>query len=211
MTEQEVAALVVAWLESSGLDVYQEVAVSGGVADIVATRGAEVWIVEVKTGWSLDVLQQCLDRKRICHRVFAAVPSARGWSERAALASALGIGAIRVTGESVELRSMPPRLTSRRLDISKRLCPEHKTHAKAGAVGAGGRWTPWRRTCEAVRDFVTAHPGSTLKAVIGGIEHHYASASSAKGSIATWARRGVIPGVRLDEGPPLSLWPTREP
>src|SRR5262245_58406416 len=91
ITEQSVAALVVEHLESIGADVYQEVVVPGGVADIVARVVAEIWIVEVKTGWSLELLEQCLGRKRQAHRVFAATVSGRNFREHAALAEALGI------------------------------------------------------------------------------------------------------------------------
>ena len=47
-SEQDLAAIVVGWLTERGWDVYQEVAIMGKVADIVAVRGPCVWIVECK-------------------------------------------------------------------------------------------------------------------------------------------------------------------
>lgn len=65
VTEQQVAEIVVAWLESLGADVYQEVECGTGVADIVARIGAELWIVEVKTSLSLALLCQAMERRRL--------------------------------------------------------------------------------------------------------------------------------------------------
>jgi hypothetical protein len=57
-TEADLAAVVVAWLQDSGAAVYQEVEVAGGVADIVARVGPELWIIETKLHLSLALLVQ---------------------------------------------------------------------------------------------------------------------------------------------------------
>lgn len=96
-TEAEVAVPVVAHLESKGLDVYQEVPCSTGVADIVVLApDGDDWIVEVKASWSLDLLEQAIARRMNAHRVAVAVPDGRGWDERADLFRSLGIGTYRV-------------------------------------------------------------------------------------------------------------------
>lgn len=223
ITEQSVGALVVQHLEAIGADVYQEVVVPGGVADIVARVVAEIWIVEIKTGWSLELLEQCLARKRQCHRVFAATVSGRNFREHTALCEALGVGVFRVQPDvtdewdgheiRVKCEHMPPRLTSKRLAIAGRLAPEHKTHAQAGAVGGGGRWTPWRATCEEIARFVALHPGATIKSVVDNIKHHYRTPSTARSSIATWVKAGKVPGVKCEPAADgkLALWPEPSP
>jgi len=208
-SEQSVAAKVVAYLESCGHDVYQEVTLrtQGAVADIVAIAGPEIWIVEVKVSWSLDLLQQCIDRKTFAHRVFAAVPSCRGWRERAVVAHALGFGTIQIVdlaehetwAEGTRLVGpMPPRLTSQRLPLRDKLCEGHKTHAKAGVQG-GNRYTPWRRTCEALVAVARQSPGLTIREAVVAIKNgHYASPASARSSLLQWATSGKIPGLRVD-------------
>lgn len=209
MTEQQVAELVVAYLEAIGADVCQEVEVCGGVADIVARVRAEIWIVEVKTSLSLALIQQAMERRRLAHRVYIAAPFSRRtntevlaelgigvFEVRPALAytdsgNGFGRGAVR---ELVQSR----RWNSRPVSLANELRPEHKTHAKAGAIGAGGRWTEFRATCEALAAVVRGNPGVTLKAAIEQLKHnHYRSNRSAISALAHWVDRGKVPGVEL--------------
>jgi hypothetical protein len=200
-SEEEVASVVVTWLESLGFDVYQEVACGGGVADIVARIRADVWAVEVKTSLSLALLVQAMAHRRDATRVYIAAPVTRNMNDVGSLCAELGIGLLQVSsGDSYD----PPRVRSvvesrrfnrRPVALTKRLRPEHKTHAKAGTAG-GGRWTPWRDTCEQLARLVAASPGITLKAAIDSIRHHYRSSSGARSSLAKWIADGKVPGVR---------------
>lgn len=207
VTEQSVAAVVVAYLEAMGADVYQEVEVPGGVADIVARVRAELWIVEVKTSLSLALLFQAMERRRLAHRVFIAAPYSRNFRDVGVVCEALGIGLFEVkvpsdyetwrTPEVIE-RVESRRWNTRPVALAADLEPGHKTHAKAGAIGAGGRWTPFRSTCEELARVVAAEPGIALKQAIEKIKHHYRTPASARSSIAHWLERGKVPGVRLE-------------
>lgn len=206
-SEQSIAEVVVAYLEAAGADVYQEVGVAGGVADIVARLGAEIWIVEVKTSLSLALLTQAMDRRRHAHRIYVAAPRTKNMGEVGVLCDELGIGVLEVrTGDpgaryEYEQPAVYERVTSRRwntrpVNLAAKLQPEHKTHAKAGSVGAGGRWTPFRRTCERLAGIVRINPGITVKEAISAIDHHYGSPSVARSSLVRWADEGKVPGVR---------------
>jgi len=204
-SEQKVAAIVVEWLEALGADVYQEVEVAGGVADIVARVHAEIWIIEVKTSCSLALLYQAMERRRLAHRVYMAFPATKRMRGATALCGELGLGLLRVAaGYTFGTHTEDPRVSmeaeSRRwnrrpVELAKDLKPEHKTHAKAGAIGAGGRWTPFRETCEELLRTVKAQPGIALKAAIESTKHHYRSNASAKSSLAHWLERGKVPGI----------------
>lgn len=212
--EQSVAELVVAWLEKMGADVYQEVTVRGGVADIVARVHAEVWIVEVKTSLSLALLVQAYERRRLCHRVYVAAPYSRNVRDVAEICKALGIGLLVVKQghhgweesryeychPKVEQETDSRRWNKRPVELASKLQPEHKTHAKAGAIGAGGRWTPFRDTCEQLARVVRSTPGIKIKDAIAKIRHHYASNSGARASLTTWVREGAVAGVRIENG-----------
>lgn len=213
VSEQQVAETVVAYLDALGADVYQEVEVAGGVADIVAKVRAEYWIVEVKTTFSLRLIYQAIDRRRLAHRVFVATPLTRR-SRASEICDALGIGLWDVTvGDAYCSPRIDELLHGRRwnvgqVDLASQLQPEHKTHAKAGAIGAGGRWTPFRQTCEELARIVRLHPGITVKAAVAEIKHHYRSKASAISSLVHWVERGKIDGVRLDRtAPVLALQP----
>jgi hypothetical protein len=109
-TEQELAAVVVAWLEALDADVYQEVQVGGGVADIVARVGAEIWIVEVKTSLSLALIAQAMDRRRLAHRVLVAAPATRALRDVLPILVEVGIGLLEITpGETMYGAAIPPR------------------------------------------------------------------------------------------------------
>lgn len=221
VSEQAVAEVVVAYLEAAGAEVFQEVEVSGGVADIVAKVQAEIWIVEVKTSLSLALIGQAMERRRLAHRVYIAAPHTRTMRDVGPMLDELGIGLLEVftgeldwaepryPGEDVSARRSnygEPRVrtvvdsrrwNSKPVALAAKLQPEHKTHAKAGAVGAGGRWTPFRNTCEQLARVVRAEPGITVKAAIEKIKHHYATSRSAVSAIATWAQDGKVPGVEV--------------
>lgn len=208
-SEGDIAAQAVAYLENCGLDVYQEVEIRGIVIDIVAvTPHREVWAVEVKTSWSLDLLEQCVDRRRLAHRVYAVVPSGR--SNHADIFQDCGVGTL-VVGATVNQRAIAPKVSSnRKHGQALRAClrPGHKTHAKAGAPSAAGRYTPFAATCDALRDYVSRNPGAPLKMAIEGIRHHYSSAAGARSTIAVRIRAGIVDGVELrNDGGKLRLWP----
>jgi hypothetical protein len=202
-TEAELAEIVIGWLEDLGADVYQEVECSGGVADIVARVGAELWIVETKVSLSVAVLYQAMERRRSAHRVIVAGPYTRHARDFGQLCEELGVGLLVVyVGDSfvetrVEERVHSRRWNTRPVALASRLQPQHKTHAKAGAIG-GGRWTPFRATCEELERFVRANPGTTLKVAIDGINHHYRTPSSARNSMRKWIEGGRIPGIRVE-------------
>lgn len=214
--ESALGEIVVAHLRALGADVYEEVEVSGGVADIVARVGAEIWIVEIKTSLSLALVTQAMDRRRLCHRVLIAAPYTRHMREVGGLCREIGIGLWRVTigahskaecscsicHEQSGVREEVPsrRWNSRPVDLASKLRPEHQTHAKAGSVGAGGRWTPFRATCEHLARIVAGCPGITLKAAIVQTQHHYASAAGARSSLAKWIAERKVPGVEARNG-----------
>jgi hypothetical protein len=86
-------------LESQGYAVKAEV----GPADVVAVRGEEApVIVELKTGFSLSLVHQAIDRQAITDSVYIAVPAGQGQAFRKALqrnaklCRRLGLGLITV-------------------------------------------------------------------------------------------------------------------
>lgn len=215
--ETDLGRVVVAYLEALGADVFQEVTVSGGVADVVAKVGAEIWIVEVKATLSLALLIQAMDRRRLAHRVILAAPPSRNARDVAGICSELGVGLWTVSlgqqWDPPSVRELVPsrRWNARPVALAAKLRPEHKTHGQAGAVGGGGRWTPFRGTCEALAEVVARKPGIALKEAIGEIRHHYRSASIARSSLATWLREGKVPGVEMRDGALFSIKLPRGP
>ena len=99
VSETELYAPVKAWLEDRGFEVKAEV----GAADVVARRGEDdPVIVELKTGFSLTLLQQAVARQQVSDWVYVAVPrwaGKSGWRTfkgNVGLCKRLGIGVLSV-------------------------------------------------------------------------------------------------------------------
>ncbi len=98
-SETALYAPVKRFLEAQGYEVKAEI----GPADIVALRGDEApLIVELKTGFSLSLVHQAIERQKITDQVYVAAPAGKGMRGRKALVKnrtlcrRLGLGLISV-------------------------------------------------------------------------------------------------------------------
>lgn len=212
--ETDIARPVVAWLAAQGWTVYQEVEHSGRVADIVATLGPLLWVIECKAQLGLAVLGQALGWQYRAHLVSVAGPALPQRSAEIAfhaLLVARGIGCLIVRGGGLRVdEHRRPDLTRRLVPgLRAALRPEHQTWAEAGNASSS-RYTPWRATVDAVERYVVEHPGATLREVLGAVQTHYSSDKVARATIAAQIRSGLIAGLRCEAaGRELRVW-TRE-
>jgi len=226
IAETDVAEVMVAWLQSMQWDVYQEVTLNGCVADIVATQGPLVWILECKTSFGIAVLGQAWEWRLLgrAHFVSIVVPSRRnhtgGRLEREMLDyTGIGMHCVRSPETACGLRyavthERNPSLMRRAPlvdDTRDKLREQHKTFAKAGN-NHGDRWTPFADTCSQLAEFVRRNPGCTLKQGITSIKHHYSSYPAASGALRKWIDKGIAAGVSLRrDGKALTLHPATAP
>ncbi len=217
-TEQDLAAIVVGWLTERGWDVYQEVAIMGKVADIVAVRGPCIWIVECKVRLGFEVIDQAWGWQGYAHFVSVATPPRKERFAHVVL-SRFEIGHLEVTGEKWGVDGKIHRALSHMHRPDKKwlertkasLCEEQKSHAQAGSA-AGGHYTPFKGTCNALKKYVGEHPGCTMKEAIDEIDHHYASDKSARANLADMIFKGVVKGIRLEkDGRANRLYPVPDP
>lgn len=219
VTEAEMAGRVVAWLSNQHWEVYQEVQVSDGgpIADIVATQGPRLIVVETKLGLGLKVIQQAVRWNMDAHMVYVAVPIL-GYKPESRfaveVARKFGIGVLEVSsldGDGWGVRETSRPTLNRRAwveRIRKVLRDQHKTFAAAGNPN-GRRWTPFQSTCAEVANYANKHPGATLKEVVDNIKTHYGTPATARVCLAKWAELGKVPGVRLEKlGRAWRVYPT---
>lgn len=91
LREADLYPVVKSWLEARGYAVKGEV----GPADIVARRGEDTLIVELKLGFSLALFHQAVARQAITDLVYVAVPRPKkGGADNVALARRLGLGVL---------------------------------------------------------------------------------------------------------------------
>jgi hypothetical protein len=123
IAETELYAPIKTWLEARGFEVKAEL----GAADVVALKeGQEPVIIELKTGFSLTLLQQAVARQAVTDAVYVAVPRWKGragwkaFSGNIGLCRRLGIGvlSVRLKDGAVEAHCDPvpfqPRKSKKR-------------------------------------------------------------------------------------------------
>jgi hypothetical protein len=201
MSEQELAQVVITWLEGRGWSVYQEVEArrGGRRCDIVAVRGDLIWAIECKTSIGFAVLEQAHGWLRHAQRVSAATRRSSS-SFAARVARDYGIGWLVVTGtrrrrvrELVEPAERP-RITDR---LRSCLHDQHRTFAPAGNARARF-WSPWKSTVQEIQTWATAHRGGTFTDMLNQVRHHYRTAATARSCLRRHITDGLVPGVRLE-------------
>lgn len=210
MSEAALAAKVVEWLQVHRWEVYQEVEVRGSVADIVCLQGAVVWVIECKKSLSLSVMGQAEKWTRLAHRVSVAVPpaprsSGRGFAWLVLQRFRIGLLTVCEHGEVssrwdcpvAEKLAAPLHRSAKTSWFTDALCEEHKSFAAAGTA-TGKRWTPFQATVQRVQRFVERNQGCSMKELVEGVDHHYASTASAKGSLVKWIEAGHVDGISIE-------------
>ena len=209
--ETDLASVLVSHFDLSGWDVYQEVAVHGGVADIVAVRGKLIWVVETKMTLSLAVMEQAYGWIGHAHFVSVAIPYKKHRSHFAhRILRDYGIGLFLISSYAGVQEVIDPRFFRKTTDVVRRnLCEEQKTFAPAGSKN--GHWTPFKQTVRTVLDFVRRNPGATFTEMIGAISTHYRTKQSARANLLHWIESGVIRGVDLERvGKSILLYPAKK-
>ena len=200
-SETEVAASIIAYLENLQWEVFQEVTIAGGRADIVARQGSLIWIIETKTTFGLPVIEQARRWKTRAHMVSVGTPSWPGEFAKE-VCGLFGIGILYASRQpqyadgSMSTELLRPKLNRHPGKLPK-LCEEHKTYAPAGTNG-GGYFTPFNKTCKDIRAVVLRHgEGMPLKKVIDMVDHHYCSSSTARSCMRKWIECDKVPGVEI--------------
>lgn len=219
LREVDVARPIVQGLQDSGWEVYQEVEPKrgkGGVADIVAKLGSVIWVIEVKAGLQLRLLEQAWEWRDFAHMVSIAIPKTnpkRGHRAAQLFCRNYGIGIIQVSAQTdnpMFWYTMHPRLNRRIFSyLWNSLNERQKTFAEAGSAD-GKRWTPFYETCHQIRKVVQQKPGIHFKELMDRIQHHYSSSSTARQCVSQYLQMTppLIEGVEAKkEGNKLRVYP----
>ncbi|MGB3554025.1 MAG: DUF2161 family putative PD-(D/E)XK-type phosphodiesterase [Jannaschia sp.] len=166
MRETDLYPPVKAFLEAQGYAVKGEI----GAADVVAIRDAEPpVIVELKTGFSLALIHQGIDRQAITPHVYLAVPDAsgrRGWTAlrtNLKLARRLGLGVLTVRARDglVTVHCDPgpfrPRLLARPRERLLREFARRRGDPAPGGATRDGLVTSYRQDAMALAAHLSAH------------------------------------------------------
>jgi len=215
ITEVELAKDVIAYLVQDGWEVYQEVKVNGPVADIVAKRGSVIWVIETKTAFGLDVIEQAVRWVGHAHMVSVAVPWTKDSNFKEMICKKFGVGVLfrktRNLGyDELAVDEMVHPEFNRKIynKWNSILKDEHKTYCEAGATASHKRFTPFQDTRLQLVKVVTKNPGISMSDALKKIKHHYSSDSSAKSCLVGYIFKNVITEIRMErEGKEIHLFP----
>ena len=160
MPETDLYAPVKRFLEAQGYGVKGEI----GACDIVAVRGDEPpLIVELKTGFSLQLVLQGIDRQGMTDAVYLAFPppKRRQHGDIVKLCRRLGLGILLVTGQHVEALLDPAAYQPRQIKKRTMLLLKEFSH-RVGDPETGGsarapRMTAYRQEALRCLIFIRDH------------------------------------------------------
>lgn len=164
--ETELYAPVKAYLVALGYEVKGEV----GAADVVARRGADApLIVELKTGFSLQLMHQAVARQRISDSVYVAVPRWKGragwkaFKANVGLCKRLGLGVLSIdlAAGAVQAHSDPAPFQPRK-SKPKAAALMREFEAREGDPNQGGMTrtpivTAYRQEAEKCARYLAKH------------------------------------------------------
>ena len=152
--EMDLYPPIKSFLENQGYDVKSEI----GAADVVAQRGQEApLIVELKTGFSLALVHQCVERLRVTDHVYMAVAGGKGRrfyksvQRMVVLCRRLGLGLItvRLSDGLVQVHCDPgayaPRKSSAQKASLLREFVRRRGDPNTGGQGRAGLMTAYRQ------------------------------------------------------------------
>jgi len=213
--ETDIAASIIAWLEAQEWETYKEVMAfhSGQRADIVATKGNLIWVIETKTTLTFEVISQALGWKGFAHFISIGLPERLSKSSGRTLAESFvhdcRLGIIIVGKNHVHSKPPPINREIFMIDYMRRgLIPQRKSSIAGNANH--DYYTPWRETCERLAKVVKANPGISMKDAVTELKHHhYCSDATAIASLRQWLRAGKLKGIegRIEAGK-LKLYPS---
>lgn len=212
-SEADLAKLVIAALEQQGWMIYQEVDALAGRADIVATKGSLVHVVECKLVFGFEVIEQARRWLRHANLVSIATLRRKTATKLAEEVCAwVGVGwltepswdefdSARDYRQGIKRPAIVERVTPRLwrghgAKLRARLRPEHQTMGIAGSNG-GGYFTAWKATAARLADAARTHPGRSVRDLVRMIDHHYAHEKSAAGCLTRDIEAGRIPAITL--------------
>ena len=164
-----------AFFTARGYEVKGEV----GPADLVARRGDETVVVELKLGFSLALFHQAMDRLAICDEVYVAVPAggrAKAFAANLRLARRIGVGVLSVRARDgfVEVHADPggyvPRRSPRKAARLKTAFDRLRGDPNAGGATRHGLVTGYRQDAVVCARFLAARGpsrGAQIKAGAG--------------------------------------------
>lgn len=163
-------------LDKGCTDTYGEV----GTCDVLALKEEDNWIVELKTTLSFKLIDQAIDRTRIGHYVYIAIPKRKSGIPRCVkeILSNHHIGLLEVGKRSVR-ETIPATYNplANKRNAYKRIRKLIRTYnaTQLGGVKSGESITDYSLTMDTVKEFLSEHHDTwfTVEMILESCKTHY--------------------------------------
>lgn len=179
MKESDLYNPVKGFLVEKGCEgIYGEV----GTCDVLALQGDTNWIVELKTNLSFKLIDQAIDRTRIGHYVYIAIPKRKSGIPRCVkeILTNHHIGLLEVGKRSVK-ETIPatynPLANNRKAFQRVRKLIRTYSVTQVGGVKSGESITDYSITMDKVKEFLSEHHETwfTVDKILESCETHYSN------------------------------------
>lgn len=212
--ETEYAKQVVEWLQNRDWEVFKEVEAPDDqrVADIYAVKGdpdrpRKTWAVEVKTSFSLRVIEQANFWTRHAHYASVAIPSAvseRTYNFGRQACKNFGIGVLRVIeGDYGPMYAEEVQHADKSAVTDFPGLYEKQKEYEAGNAD-NEHYSKFDQFADRLVNFVKDNEGVTLRYAINQLPHHYKTVSSAYTTLKRAISNRAIPEIEI-------VWRQSEP
>lgn len=206
--ETAYAKKVVEWLENRDWEVFKEVEAPRDkrVVDIYAIKGDKerprnTWAIEVKTGFTLRVMEQASFWKRHAHQTSVAIPAdidSRTYDFGRRVCTEFGLGVIEV----VEYDNGPAFAKRVQHSKSSGVATFPTLHEKQKEYEAGNadndHYSKFDQFSDRLVEYVGEHPGASLRRAITDLDHHYKSEDSAYTTLKRAIKNRAIPKLIIE-------------
>jgi hypothetical protein len=185
-SESELALPIVNWLKLEGWEVYKEVKPKrlSAVADIVAVKNNQIWIIETKLNYGSRVIEQAYDWRQYADFISIAVP--RTHEKNVVFdffVQEKGIGVFWVShvfdgNFYVHLHKTPKIKENILREVITESLRDEQKDSVAGAAG-GGYSTDYKVTISKIKKILEEKGPLSIQNIVDSIEHHYKSRESA--------------------------------
>ncbi len=201
-SEAALVAMTRDWLQVDGWSCFFEVAPWGAGAsraDIVATKGPLLAVIECKLSLSLALLEQCEAWLKYAHVIWGATPFLNGGAFAGKVAKEWGFGLVELGqrwGRANSQITVQPRLRRRvEHERIRRHLGDAQANHKPGSNHSFA--TPYTATVAALLGIVTEAKRIAVKDAIAQVRHHYSSSACARQTLMRDVEIGRIKGLRL--------------
>jgi hypothetical protein len=201
--ETDIGKAAIVDFEKNGFTSYQEVECDGRGIDLVLTKDDLIYSFELKTSLNLQVIHQSYINREFTNYSSIIVPSKKHDSLFyfcKDILTDLGIGLYVYKPYLLEnniIEIVKPYFNGNSLGLI--LYDSKKDLYKSGSQ-CGGRWTPFKETCEKLKEYVKMNSGCTISEVVKNITHHYTSKNSAISALKKRIEKGIIKDILLIDG-----------